>query len=254
MELTIGAVRISVTRISPDLSELSARYDRRARSWNAGLEVIGYARAYRRLFSHLISEGLLRHLRHGSRVLDCGIGAAALSLALTTTVTLALHITGVDIAPVMLKTASSSLSRAGIQHELHRRNAQYLSFADNPFDLVMSAHMLEHLADPQQALSEMFRVLRPGAPLIVLVTRPGVPDAVMRLRWGHSPIPVSQLAHWMESIGLSRVRVLELGSPFSLARRFGIACIGVRPTESDLPNHHQELAMRQQDPLVPPRV
>lgn len=40
-------------------------------------------------------------------------------------------------------------------------------------DLVMAAHMLEHLLNPAIRIKEMVRILRPGAPVILAVTRPG---------------------------------------------------------------------------------
>ncbi len=46
--------------------------------------------------------------------------------------------------------------------------AQKLPFADNFFDLVVSAWVLEHLTDPQKAFSEIFRVLKPGGKVIFL--------------------------------------------------------------------------------------
>ena len=37
-----------------------------------------------------------------------------------------------------------------------------IKFADNFFDVVMCNHVLEHVADDQKAMREMFRVLKPG--------------------------------------------------------------------------------------------
>jgi SAM-dependent methyltransferase len=41
--------------------------------------------------------------------------------------------------------------------------------ADDSFDFVHSSHCLEHLADPQEALRNWIRILKPGGYLIVLV-------------------------------------------------------------------------------------
>lgn len=37
-----------------------------------------------------------------------------------------------------------------------------LPFADHSFDVILCNHVLEHIPDDQKALSEMFRVLKPG--------------------------------------------------------------------------------------------
>jgi len=53
----------------------------------------------------------------------------------------------------------------GIRHE----DVENLSFADECFDIVVSTDVLEHVVDPNQALKEVFRVLRPGGMLFLSV-------------------------------------------------------------------------------------
>ncbi|MGD9331177.1 MAG: methyltransferase domain-containing protein [Desulfobacterales bacterium] len=53
--------------------------------------------------------------------------------------------------------------------EYRRGNIQNLPFADNTFDFVLTTEVFEHLPDPETALSELNRVARPGAHLIVSV-------------------------------------------------------------------------------------
>ena len=49
-------------------------------------------------------------------------------------------------------------------------DAQALGLADEVFDVVLCTEVLEHLPEPQRAIDEMFRVLRPGGTLL-LTTR-----------------------------------------------------------------------------------
>jgi SAM-dependent methyltransferase len=44
-----------------------------------------------------------------------------------------------------------------------------LTFADETFDLAICSHVLEHIPDDRQAISELYRVLRPGGTLLVMV-------------------------------------------------------------------------------------
>ena len=53
-------------------------------------------------------------------------------------------------------------------------DATRLSFADNQFDRVIAAHVLEHLYKPHEVLREWVRVLKPGGVLsLVLPCDPG---------------------------------------------------------------------------------
>lgn len=47
-------------------------------------------------------------------------------------------------------------------------SAEKLPFEDNTFDVVVSAWVLEHLPNPKESFSEIFRVLKPGGKVIFL--------------------------------------------------------------------------------------
>lgn len=48
-------------------------------------------------------------------------------------------------------------------------DALRLPFADNTFDRIIASEVLEHVSDDQQALNEVFRVLKPGGTLAATV-------------------------------------------------------------------------------------
>ncbi|MCB1787204.1 MAG: class I SAM-dependent methyltransferase [Chromatiaceae bacterium] len=59
--------------------------------------------------------------------------------------------------------------------QVQREDAAKLSFADNSFDRVIAAHVLEHLYRPHEVLREWVRVLKPGGVLsLVLPCDPGL--------------------------------------------------------------------------------
>jgi len=105
------------------------------------------------------------------RVLDAGTGTAHFALDLAARGGVAV---GVDISRPMLEEAHGKHPSA----HLVLGDAAALPLRDGAFDLVFSVTMLEFVADPERALSDMWRVLRPGGRLVV-----GVLNALSAWAW-----------------------------------------------------------------------
>jgi ubiquinone/menaquinone biosynthesis C-methylase UbiE len=70
-------------------------------------------------------------------------------------------------------------------------DARDLRFADASFDLVYSFHALEHIPNPQLALSEMARVLRPSGTYLI-----GTPNKKRLIGYIGSPVPLATKIYW----------------------------------------------------------
>ncbi|MCW8919450.1 MAG: class I SAM-dependent methyltransferase [Gammaproteobacteria bacterium] len=82
--------------------------------------------------------------------------------------------TGIDLTPAMLDRAR--LRAAGRNDiELHEGDVMALPYADEQFDIVVMHLILAVVPQPQQALREASRVLRPGGRILLLdkFLRPG---------------------------------------------------------------------------------
>ena len=77
---------------------------------------------------------------------------------------------GIELVP---KTAAYAASRG---RAVRQGDMRRLADADAAWDLVTSIHSLEHCLEPRQAVVEMFRVLRPGGWLFVVVPRETAPS------------------------------------------------------------------------------
>jgi ubiquinone/menaquinone biosynthesis C-methylase UbiE len=105
-------------------------------------------------------------------VLDagCGDGINLVGLQqIAATRQLAVHPVGVDYNPVRLARARRVHPGAHLQ----QASLYELPFRDGAVDVGLCNHVLEHVHEPDRALSELFRVLRPGGLLIVGVPNEG---------------------------------------------------------------------------------
>lgn len=96
-------------------------------------------------------------------VLDLGCGTATLTIMLKHAHPEA-KVTGLDGDLEVLEIGRSKAGKAGVDLKLDHGLAYDLPYPDQSFDRVVSSLVFHHLTtqDKQQAMKEVFRVLRPG--------------------------------------------------------------------------------------------
>lgn len=112
---------------------------------------------------HLRVKFLLHNTPKKSYVLDVGVNGGTVALPL---IKLGCYVKGIDIVPQLVEEAQNR----GVFAQLGE--AENLEFKDNKFDVVICSEVLEHLFDPQKAIEEAYRVLRPGGLYVVTVPHP----------------------------------------------------------------------------------
>ena len=117
-------------------------------------------------------EALIRALdpAPGQQVMETAAGTGLVSFPVAQAVLPGGHITATDISGEMVQIGNDTAARNGISNvTFERQNAEDLSFEDARFDRAFSALGLMYFPNPDAALSEMRRVLRPGGRLAVAV-------------------------------------------------------------------------------------
>lgn len=127
--------------------------------------------------SHRLAEKRFRERDHFSRVLEIGAGTGE-------------HLSFVrhgfdqyvlsDLDPKILEVAQRKLSgRADNRLLYEAQSGGGLSYADNSFDRLIAAHVLEHIYQPHLAIKEWRRVVKDGGVLSILL--PSDPGLAWRL-------------------------------------------------------------------------
>ena len=130
----------------------------------------GYSNIYDYLFKWFFSP---RHqhvinslnIRPNEHVLDVGVGTG-LSLPLYPD---HCRVVGIDLSGDMLKKAWKKVRKYGLTHvTLMEMDASRIAFEDNTFDYVVAAFVISVVPDPVRVISEMKRVAKPDARIVII--------------------------------------------------------------------------------------
>ena len=228
-----GSWRVSVRRLAFSSPELTRRYDRAAPAWDETLDRLGVPAAYETALRRVLGGDALDVVGVRPHVLDCGVGTGALSHALSRVLPTTFTLDAVDISPRMLERARRRLRETGLEVALRQGDVRELPYDDEVFDLVMTAHVLEHLVDPGVALKEMVRVLKPGGLLIACLTSRSAFGVVVQLRWRTHRVTPAQTECWLLDCGLNAAHCLSPEDHGS-SPRLSLACVGRKPRAANL--------------------
>lgn len=114
-----------------------------------------------------LREVLGAPLPQGCAVLDVGAGTGNVAVKLARS-GLFERVVAADISRGMLAVAEAAAERHGCALETVETDMERLPFPDGSFGLVVGCAFLHHLPDPVAFMSEVRRVLAPGAPFIFI--------------------------------------------------------------------------------------
>lgn len=154
------------------------------------------------------------------RLIDVACGPGVVTAALAPG---AASVVAFDATEEMLQKTRARCAKAGLRNvEFKSGDAERLPFPDAQFDGAVTRAALHHFADPQRAMREMFRVLRPGGVAVFA-------DVISSEDAGES-----RLHNAVERLrDPSHVRMLPASELDSGARRAGFAALDAATWDID---------------------
>ena len=143
---------------------MDARLQRRVQRYGWDLAAEAYARHWHGPLAGVQGELLaLAAPAPGEAVLDVACGTGVVSVAAARAVGPAGRVLGVDLADAMVRASRQRAQELGLGHAaFERMDAEQLKLPDAGFDLALCVLGLMYVPDPDAALRELQRVLRPG--------------------------------------------------------------------------------------------
>ncbi|TCJ13363.1 bifunctional demethylmenaquinone methyltransferase/2-methoxy-6-polyprenyl-1,4-benzoquinol methylase UbiE [Flaviaesturariibacter flavus] len=166
--------------------EIAGRYDFMNRVLSARIDVLWRKAAMRALAPY-----------KPQLLLDVATGTGDMAL-MAARILRPARIVGIDISEGMLAVGREKVCKAnvGTQIELVSGDSETINAADNSFDAGMVAFGVRNFEHLEKGLGEILRVLKPGAPLVILeFSRPRLP--VIRQLYGwYMGWLAPQMAKW----------------------------------------------------------
>lgn len=102
----------------------------------------------------------------GRRVIEigCGLGIDSIKFAKA-----GARLTCVDLSETSVQCTRKLLQQRGFAADVHLGNIERLDFPDGSFDVAYAYGVLQHVADQGKAISEIYRVLKPGGEALVVL-------------------------------------------------------------------------------------
>lgn len=191
---------------------LAARYDLAAPGWTAGIARLGYGAAYRALVARAAAEGRLAGGGGVLRVLDAGCGAGDFARALAEAAPRPASFDLVDLSPAMLGRAEAALRGVAAEVRAIEGAIEGAPLDPEGYDVVLCAHLLEHLGRPERALERLRGGLRPGGVLLLVANRPHWCTRLIQWRWRSRAFAPEALLRHLGAAGFGRVSTVAFNA------------------------------------------
>lgn len=164
-----------------------------------------WAKIYDRIY-----QGMLARPQREAVAAACACGDDILEIGVGTGLTLpyfrvGARVLGADLSLDMLRVASRKVAAQGLAHVrgLMVMDACRLGFEAERFDAVTAQFVITLVPDPEQALAEMDRVLRPGGEIVISSRL--VDDGGLLAPFWAALAPLAKAVGWSSDFKVSRL-------------------------------------------------
>lgn len=117
----------------------------------------------------ILARQVAEELAPGSRVLEVAPGPGFFAVELAKLGSY--QITGLDISKSFVEIARRNAKQAEVEVDFREGNASQMPFDDGSFDFLLCRAAFKNFSEPQRAVDEMHRVLRPGGQAMLIDLR-----------------------------------------------------------------------------------
>jgi phosphatidylethanolamine/phosphatidyl-N-methylethanolamine N-methyltransferase len=167
-----------------------------------------WAPVYDMVFGKVFEQGRRASINAAERA--CGSSGRILEVGVGTGISLPDYartnrLVGIDISEPMLRKAKQRVRAHSLSNvdALSVMDVSHLAFPDNSFDVVVAQYVITAVPDPEAALDEFARVLKPGGE-IVLVNHIGA-ERGMRRAFEMGFAPVARRLGWRPEFPWARL-------------------------------------------------
>lgn len=167
-------------------------------------------RMVRQHMSETIWTISLLDLKPADQILEIGFGAGK-AIELVVAQASNGHISGIDLSQEMVSAASrrnAHAIKAG-HVALYHGDLTTLPFADNQFDKVFSIQTFYFWPDPPRAIAEIYRVLKPGAMIVVTLSTGKIDTTEATGLERYQLILEEQIIPGMKQLGFTQAQIKQ---------------------------------------------
>ncbi len=185
---------------------LARAYSNVANSWHNSICKLGFMDAYEAMVENIDLDHLHRNRDDSNalRVLDAGCGTGGFSLALSTH-TLAFSLDLMDLSSEMLDQAAALIKQEGVVARTIVGDIASYDFDGPKYDLILCAHLIEHVDDVGKVLRSMSKLLSSDGQIVFVVSKPHWCTYLLRLKWGYRAFAPQEFLQLLQKNGFENV-------------------------------------------------